>query len=715
MNIIRALDVALPELHAQRKLQLLPKMERSLIAREHLEAGTPTVILMKPKSDCYYRISPDEWTALQLFNGQRSYQQIAELFQEQTGKNCSEEDMRAFAKSIADTNLIERTRLDANVTLSEELKKQREKRRKPKWGDLAEVTLLAYDPNEFLNKAYPYVRFFYSTWFNLLAVGMIGFMMAIFISHWGEIWHDTFEYYNLTDKNFVDFLEVWILFTMAAFFHESAHGMTCKHFGANVHSQGFLLMYFMPCFFNDSGEVWVYGGRWERVATAIAGIWIELIFSSVIAVVWWATTPGMWIHDIAYKLILITGIGVVILNVNPLVKLDGYFIFTELIGIGDLKERSTLYVSSWTKKHLFRLPVEVEYEPAMRRLLFVTYALLSGAYSYLLLFAVVEILYRVAAKYSPDWALVLALWLTYKVFRSRILAGGRFLKVVYLDKKERIKVWLTPLRLALVSAAILALLLAPVWPDFIQGRFVIEPGRRAVIRAEVPGQVSEVLAREGELISAGSPLVRLRNLNLESEADQGRADLRVATARATQAQLSYAAFGSAERDRQRLAERSRALDDQVTRLQVVSPLPGVVATPRLHDLLGTEIQAGAEIAEVDNLATVLARIYVPETLLRDLHQGARAQLLPDSSFGLISGSVATIAPAPASLPDGLIEQAKSYSGFRQPQYYVATVALKGDGSLFVGMSGTAKIFVKRRSVAAAGWRFVRDALERKFW
>jgi putative peptide zinc metalloprotease protein len=510
-------------------------------------------------------------------------------------------------------------------------------------------------------------------------------------------------------------MEVWILFSMAAFFHESAHGMTCKHFGAGVHSQGFLLMYFMPCFFNDSGEMWVYGGRWERIATAIAGIWIELIFCSVVTVVWWATTPGMWIHDIAYKLILITGIGVVMLNINPLVKLDGYFVFTELIGIGDLKERSTLYVSSLAKKHLFRLPVEVEYVPALRRLLFVTYALLSGVYSYLLLFVVVQLVYRVAVKYSPDWALVLAVWLTYKVFRSRILIFWRFLKVIYLDKKEHLRVWLTPGRVAMASAVILAVLLAPVWPDSIEGRFVIEPGSRAVIRAEVPGRVSEVLVREGETVSAGSPLLRMRNLNLESEADRSHADLRVATDRATQAQLSYVAFGTAERDRQRLAEHSQALDEESSKLQVVSPLQGVVATPRLQDLLGAELKAGAEIAEVDNLATMRARIYVPEAVLRDLRTGAKAQLRLDSSFGLLSGSVASIAPAPGLIPDGLTEQAKTYTGFRQPQYYVATVPLEGDGSLRVGMSGTAKIFVKRRNLVACGWRFVRDALDRKIW
>ncbi len=104
-----------------------------------------------------------------------------------------------------------------------------------------------------------------------------------------------------------------------------------------------------------------------------------------------------------------------------------------------------------------------------------------------------------------------------------------------------------------------------------------------------------------------------------------------------------------------------------------------------------------------------------KAVLRDLRTGAKAQLRLDSSFGLLSGSVASIAPAPGLIPDGLTEQAKTYTGFRQPQYYVATIPLKGNGSLRVGMSGTAKIFVKRRNLVACGWRFVRDALDRKVW
>ena len=76
---------------------------------------------------------------------------------------------------------------------------------------------------------------------------------------------------------------------------------------------------------------------------------------------------------------LITGISSALINWNPLMKLDGYHMLCEMIGISDLKEASTLYVSSWVKRHIWGLPVEVPYVPKRRRLGFVVYALLSGA------------------------------------------------------------------------------------------------------------------------------------------------------------------------------------------------------------------------------------------------------------------------------------------------------------------------------------------------
>jgi putative peptide zinc metalloprotease protein len=715
MNIIRTLDMALPEIRERRAQHLLPRMEPTLIAREHIEDGVRKMLVLRKKGDGFYRLTPEQWQLLQLFDGKRSFQDIAERYAEASGGECSQEQVREFADALGDTDMIVKKALESNAVLLDTLEQQRLKRRKSKWGDLAEVNVAAWDPDEFLNWLYPHIKFLYSTWFNLFGLLMVGIMVVIFIGHWNTIWHDTMEFYNLTDKTMVDFITVWVLFSFVAFFHESAHGCTVKHYGGRVHRMGFLLMYFLPCFFCDSTEVYIYGYKWARIYTAAAGIWSELVFCSFVSVLWWATSPGMWIHDLAYLLILITGIGVVVLNVNPLVKLDGYFIFSELIGVTDLKEKSTLFLSTWFKHHICGLPVEVERVPSHRRPLFIIYGLASGLYCYLLLFVIVEITYSVAHKFSPDWAWLPALLLTLKIFQSRIKAAEKFMKVVYLDKKESIWAWLSPVRLALLATCVVVLLFIPIWPDTVSGRFVLEPGHRAVVRSEVAGRVEQVLVQEGTTVDVGTPLVKLSNLDLESQAFGAKNDLAVATARATQAELRYASFGMAERERQQLAERSRILSEEMARLQVVSPIAGVVVTPRVQDLAGSYIKEGTVLAEVDGLYTMRARIFVPEVAMRDIRSAARADLKLDSVFRPIAGKVVSIAPVTAAMTEGLVPKEKYFEGFRQGLYYATMIDLPSQGFLREGMPGTGKIRTGRRSLAGFAWRFAHDSAGRKLW
>ena len=64
---------------------------------------------------------------------------------------------------------------------------------------------------------------------------------------------------------------------------------------------------------------------------------------------------------------LITGVAVVVVNMNPLIKLDGYYAFSEIIGFADIKEKSTAWLSQIVRRKIFRLPVEVDYVPKRRR------------------------------------------------------------------------------------------------------------------------------------------------------------------------------------------------------------------------------------------------------------------------------------------------------------------------------------------------------------
>ena len=716
MNILEALDVALPELPAQAAKRRYPRMDPRVIAKPHIEQDIPVVLAKMPGADTFIRLSPEQWTLLQLFDGERSFEQVAEALAGSMAVPFTADDVKEFSSFLQEkTDLFYRTPLEKNTTLKQKLGAERHKRKRFAISDVTDITLHRWPrADDYLTALKPYAEFVYTRWFTLLTLSLFGVMIWMWTDKFADIWRDSFEFYNFTDMTVWDLVEFWFLFGVMAFFHESAHGMTCKHFGGNVEKMEFLLMYFEPTFVCDVTQIWIVGDRRARLATILAGIWMDLILCSVATAVWWSTPVGMGIHNFAYKIILVSGIGVTLLNLNPLIKLDGYYIFSELTGEVDLKERTTAYVSGWVRKYIFGLPVELEYVSHKRRVFYIIYALLSGVYSYALIAFVVVFAYHVLRAYSPDWAWAPSLLIALLLFKSRIRMLGRFMKLVYLDKKERVRGWFTPVRVIAAGILVIALLFAPVWPDFVQGRFVLEPGRRAMIRAEVPGMVEQTSAAEGQSVKAGDPLVRLRNLQLQSAAAKAHADLQAATARSTEASIRYAGLGTAERERQQALAQDRAFHEQMKRLELTSPIAGIVVTPRLDDLVGRYVPAGTEVAEVTDTSTLTARIYIPEFDLGKVRVGAAVRLQPQSEIVPLSASLGSLAPVAITIDPGVAEKSQ-FTGLTPPQFYVASVRLRGDQQLCEGMTGTAKILVRYTSLAGFISRFARNQIERRIW
>jgi len=717
MNISQALDAALPEMPERAIRRDKPKLDTRVITAEHIENDRPIVIAKLPGTDSVLRFIPEQWKLIQLFDGNRSYQEISDLSAEATGAFFSEDDVREVASFLYDnTDFICKTPLEKNIILQQQVRGQRSKKlKRSRIADFTDITIKEWpNADRYISQLYPKLKFVYTPAFVLFSLFLFAVMLGMWADRFGEVWNDSWEFYNFKAKSGRDLIEFWFLFAAMAFFHETGHGLTCKHFGANVEKMGFTLLYFTPSFFCDSSQVWIYGGKWERIAVSIAGIWIDLIICVFATFVWWGTATGMTIHDLAYKVMMVTGIGVSLLNLNPLIKLDGYLIFCELVHEPDLKEKSTAYLSGLVRKTIFRLPVEVEFVPRRRRTFYIIYAILSGLYGYLLSSFLMVLTYHILHSYTPEWAFVPALAIGYWVFKSKIKLLVRFMKMVYLDKKERVRAWLTVPRIVALSTAALVIIFLPLWPDSVEGRFVLEPVHKAGIHAEVAGRVTRVLAREGQSVSAGQPLVELSNLQMESAAAGADADLHVASDQVNLALLRYGDFGPAEYKRQAMAERNRTLAAQVALLRITSPISGVVVTPRLDDLLGAYLESGTEIAEVADPSIMTARIYIPEFAMREVRLGSRVRLQTESRALPLTATLLSVAPASMLMEPGLIPK-DQLKGITPPRFYIGSALLGNTGELREGMTGTAKIFVTRRSIAGFLYIFTHDLIDRKIW
>ena len=497
--------------------------------------------------------------------------------------------------------------------------------------------------------------------------------------------------------------------------HEVAHGLTCKHYGGHVRAMGFALIYLSPAFFTDTTEGMVTGNRHQRLMISVSGVWSELMVCAIFTPLWWGTAPGTALHDFAYTVILITGIGVVLINWNPLMKLDGYHMLCEIIGVGDLKETSTIYVSSWVKRHIWRLPVEVPYVPKRRRLGFTIYALLSGIYSYTVLYILARFVGNAFRNFNPDWSFIPELATAGIIFRSRIRTLVNFMKFVYLDKKDRIHAWFTPRRSVITAGVALIVMILPVWHETAEGRFRLEAARTAIVRAMVPGTVIGVYASEGQPVVEGEPLARLRNLALESKLDHNQADFKTAAAQVNSAVLRSAESGAALQERERLNQQQSDLASARANLELRSPLSGIVLTPRAGERVGAYVSEGTELIEIGDVSRLNARVYVSEPEMHIVRSKSFARLQVEGIFGIRKASGISISPASTEIESGLIDMTK-YEGLRAPKFYVVDLLVEnGDGAWKPGFVGTARIYGKRKSLAGLAWSGIASFVGRKIW
>jgi putative peptide zinc metalloprotease protein len=717
MNLTRALEVALPDIPARKLAESYPRLDPGTTFREHIEDGRPVVRIYVPCAGGMFTFEKNEWELTQLFDGKRSYEGIAELYSQENGIHYDAETVREFAANLDATDFWYKTPQEKNVQLmqlSREERKKRQQQTKSIWADLSDVDFPAFNPDRVVTWVHAKTRFIYTPWFTIIS--MIGVMIGagITITHWPEIRRDTLAFYSFSNKTWADVLALYSLGMFVVGVHEFAHAHACKHYGGRVPAMGFALVYLMPAFYTDTTEGFVHGTQFQRLIISFAGVWSEMVLCAIATPIWWGTPPGTLVHDSAHFIMMMTGMMSLVLNWNPLIKLDGYYMLCDLVGIQDLKENSTAFTSAWVRRHIWRLPVEVPYVPERRRLGFVSYALISGAYSYTVLFIMARFAGNFVRNFSPEWGFIPEIGVAVVIFRSRIRLLVNFMKFLYLDKKDRVLTWFTPKKTAIAGGILVVLLGVPFWRESVVGRFVLEPVNQAVVRAHVPGRITRIFVREGEEVSQDSPLVTLSNLSLQSELDDAKAKLMLASDQAKETAKNYQGYGNALMEKERLTKQYGQVTAMNAALDLNAPITGTVVTPKVQDQLGAYVKAGNMLLEIADLSQMRARIYISEYDLYKIRPGESAKLQLDGMMRRSYGQVSQVSVRPAQVQ---LEGEEPESNVARPnQFYFADIVVKNpETGLKPGMAGVARVYCGRRSLGGMALEDIKNFWGRKLW
>ena len=713
MNLSEALDAALPEIPQARLTRSRPpRLDPDLIIHEDILDGEPIIGILQRDRSSYFRFQPWQWQLAQLFDGERSYEEISQAFETETGMPVDAEDIQIFSAQLDECDFWYKTHQEKNLAMREKLLAQRGRRAKSKI-NIAHISFSAWDPDRYLGWVDRIAgRFVYSWWCALVAVLLFVFETVVVIDNWRLIGPDTALFFNFAEKSFSDFAQFWLLILVIGFIHETAHGLTCKHFGGQVHSMGLMFLYLAPCFFVDVTESWVSATKIQRLGTIIAGIWIELTLCGVAMIFWLNSAVGGWSHNLAYEVILLTGIAAVAINLNPLIKLDGYYFLTEIIEIPELKERSTAFLSAWFQAKILRAPIEVPVVPRRRVALFAIYAIASGTYSYLLLFLVVRLSYRLGSKWFDEFALIPSAALTFFLFRSRIRSLRRVIKEAWGRTFGAGIQW----RLKYVAAALvlIALLFVPLWRDREDAFFVIEPGESQAVYAAVPGHVEEVLIQEGQQVHAGQALLKMTSTDVASMKSVAQAQTRSARFNTFNAQIQGQSGGTSVADQVAARRMTRLANEEQSSLELTAANDGTVLTQNPGTLVGQDVGSGQALLELGEGARN-ARIYIPTSAFNRISADSEVSLALPGQFRMLRLKLTRPAGDPVALPAGILP-AEKYQGFKVPVFYSSRVPLPVTaGNPMYGLSGQAKVFGARRSLAGRVAMVVSDLVKAHVW
>jgi multidrug resistance efflux pump len=491
-----------------------PARRPDLLLRALGEQGR--YVVKDPRNGAYFTFGEQEHFLLCQLDGIRNAAAICRAFEERFGEPLADEDLGQFVKLARARGLLLPAGETACPTREAGADTQPRPSPRPRQSLLCWRASL-FDPDRLFTRWAPRLGFLWTRAFFLasaLCILLVG----------GLAWTNRFELVTSFTRawRWETVVLAWLTLVVVTTMHEFAHGLTCKHHGGEVHEVGFLMLFFMPCFYCNVSDAWLFKEKAKRLWVTAAGAWCDLCLWALAIFAWRLTLPDSLLNYLAWVVLTVLGARV-FFNLNPLLKLDGYYLLGDWLEVPNLRQRSWGYVAGHLRRVLWGAPRPAR-EPRGRLLL--AFGVASWLFSLAFLALMLWGFYRFLASWAPLAGLVLVAtlggYLLPGMFRG--LGGGEVRKMILLRRKRTV-LWL--LALGGLGAA---LVLVEV-EDRASGPFQLRPAARAELRAPVAGFLRVVYFDEGERVRAGALVARLEVPDLESRLAQNKAALRESQAK----------------------------------------------------------------------------------------------------------------------------------------------------------------------------------------
>lgn len=586
-----------------RVADLKPRLRSHAQIHRHTYRGRYWYVLQDHSSGGFHRFSEEAYHIIGLMDGRLTLDEIWTRACANLGDDMPTQE--EVLQLLAQLHLADVLQTDLSPDIADLYQRHRRDRRQRLMGQLRSpfaIRFPLFDPERFLSATQILVRPLFG-WMGAL-VWCLAVIPALILAgvHWEELSLNLADRVLATENLFL----LWLAYPIIKALHEFGHAYTVRHWGGEVHEMGIMLLVFMPVPYVDASSSSAFREKRQRMMVGAAGILVEIFVAALAMWVWVNVEPGA-VRALAFNVMIVAGISTLLFNGNPLLRFDGYYLFSDFLEIPNLGSRANQYIGYLFKRRL--AGIEEVKSPVSA----------AGEAPWLGFYAVASFFYRLYI------VVKIAMFVASKFFVAGVIMGGwgllgmlvtplvRGLHEVFTDSAIPLgRARLLSMGIFFSGVIIAALVMVPV-PSFTIAEGILWPPENSQVYARTDGFVRRVFAASGQPVHPGDPLVICENPRRVSEVEVLQAQL---------AEFESRYRLSRTRDRteakiliQEMDRITSELDkkrSQKEALLIKSTSEGIFLLPDSGDLTDRFLRRGLQIGYVVDFSKVTARVVVPQ-------------------------------------------------------------------------------------------------------
>lgn len=494
-------------------------------------------------------------------------------------------------------------------------------------------------PQPFLVRSLPAVRIVWTT-LGQIAVFGLGLLGLYLASRQWEAFVSTFQGWMTFEG--ASFAFVTLVVVKLA--HELGHAYAAVRFGCRVHSMGIAFVVMTPMPYTDVTDAWKLRDRRQRVIIDSAGMLAELMIACLALFAWGMLADGP-LRSMAFFVATVSIASSLTINLNPFMRFDGYYLFSEMTAIENLQSRA-FDVGIWAMREvLFGIGAPCPEEAPRSRIAWLSaYAWSIWLYRLVLFFGIALLVYHLFFKMLG----IVLFGVEVVYFIARPIAGE--LKVWWsmrsvLLAKRRTRAILGVACLGAVAATV------PL-SRHVEVPAIVEATDSQPLHAVRSARVKDIVVKQGDAVKRGDVIVRLESTDIDDDIRRSRISLDI-----VRLQFGRRIADASDRESSLVLESSIAayearlagLEKERAELTIVAPFDGMVTdfNPDLH--VGRWIGTRDPIAIVVRNLGGIVRGYVSEADIGRIKVGRDARFVPEQPMrGSAMARVEIVSPGSAS-------------------------------------------------------------------